>query len=107
MVDKLSSLDSASVGAERELVKSQGIALKAKNATTPEAQEKAGQEFEALLINQMMKSMWSAIPNNGMLSGSREEEYYRDMLNEAIAKDVSEGQGIGIKQVILKELKNK
>ncbi|MCB0340055.1 MAG: rod-binding protein, partial [Bdellovibrionales bacterium] len=39
------------------------------------------------------------------LFGSREEEMYRDMLNEALAKSVTEGKGIGIKEVIVNDMK--
>ena len=66
-------------------------------------QEKAAQQFEALLVQEMMKSMWASVPSQGLLSGSREESYYRDMLSEALADDISKGQGIGIKQVVMRE----
>jgi Rod binding domain-containing protein len=49
--------------------------------------------------------MWSTVPQEGLLSGSHEEGLYRDMLNEALANSISEGRGIGIKDVILKDIK--
>jgi peptidoglycan hydrolase FlgJ len=64
----------------------------------------ASEQFEALLVQEMLKSMWSTVPQTGMLSGSYEEGMYRDMLNEAIAKSISEGQGMGIKDVIYKDI---
>lgn len=66
--------------------------------------EKAATDFEAMLVQQMLKSMWSTVPSQGMLSSSREEEYYRDMLNEGLARDIAEKRSIGIKDVILREL---
>jgi len=68
--------------------------------------DKAATEFEALLLQEMLKSMWKNVPSEGLISGSREEELYRDMLNEAMAKNISENQSIGIKEVILREMKN-
>jgi len=68
--------------------------------------DKAATEFEAMLLQEMLKSMWKNVPSEGMLSGSREEELYRDMLNEAMAANISENQSIGIKEVILREMKN-
>ena len=52
----------------------------------------------------MLKSMWSTVPKNGVLTGSYEEGMYRDLFNEALAQSISEGQGIGIKEVILKDI---
>jgi Rod binding domain-containing protein len=57
-----------------------------------------------MLVKQMIDSMWSTVPKEGVLSGSREEELYRDMLNEAIANSIAEGKGMGIKDVILKDI---
>lgn len=75
---------------------------KVKNA--PEV-ENAATQFEALLLHQMFKEMWNSVPKNGMLSGSREEELYRDMLNESLADSIAKQQGIGIRDVIAKDIK--
>ncbi|MCB0331943.1 MAG: rod-binding protein [Bdellovibrionales bacterium] len=66
--------------------------------------EKAAEQFEALLLQEMMKEMWKTVPSAGLISGSREEELYRDMLNEQIAKQISESQPLGIKDLILREM---
>ena len=65
--------------------------------------KKAAQQFEALLLQQMMKAMWRTVPKGGMLSGSNEEGMFRDMLNESLADEISKGQGVGIKQVLERE----
>ena len=65
----------------------------------------AAQQFEALLVGEMLKSMWASVPKGQLLSGSHEESLYRDMLNEAIATSIAEGQGIGVKDVIFKDIK--
>ncbi len=67
--------------------------------------EKAAEQFESMLVKQMMDSMWSAVPKEGLLSGSNEESMYRDMLNEAVANSIAQGKGIGVKDVILKDIK--
>ncbi len=75
-------------------------------AKLPASQDskQAAQQFEALLVQEMLKSMWATVPQGELLSGSHEEKMYRDMLNEAVASSISEGRGIGIKEVILKDL---
>ena len=67
--------------------------------------EKAGTQFEALLVHEMIKSMWSTVPKDGMLSGSREEELYQDMLHEQLANSIAEHQSIGVKDVIISDIK--
>ncbi len=66
--------------------------------------EKASTDFEALLLQQMMAAMWETVPKGEMISNSNEEGMYRDMLNEAVAKEVAKGQGIGIKEVIYEDI---
>ena len=73
-------------------------------ADSPRAKEAATQ-FEALLLQQMIQAMWSSVPQGGLISGSREEELYRDMLNESLARNIAEGQGIGIKEVVLNDMR--
>lgn len=75
-------------------------------AKLPDSQDpkQAAQQFEALLVQEMLKSMWTTVPQGELLSGSHEEKMYRDMLNEAVASSIAEGRGMGIKEVILKDL---
>jgi Rod binding domain-containing protein len=64
----------------------------------------AAKDFEALLVGEMLKSMWANVGSEGLLSGGREEEIYREMLNEALAKSMAESQSIGIADIISREL---
>ena len=75
-------------------------------AKLPASQDpkQAAQQFEALLVQEMLKSMWATVPQGELLSGSHEEKMYRDMLNEAVASSIAEGKGMGIKETILKDL---
>ena len=67
--------------------------------------DKAAKGFEALLLHEMLKSLWETVEVKGWLGhDSNEAQIYRGMLNQAIADSVSEGKGIGIKDVVKKEL---
>lgn len=82
--------------------------LVAKDQKTLQAQnEKAATDFEALLLQQMVQSMWRSVPSEGMLSGSNEEAMYRDMLSEQVAKEMAETQSLGIKNAVLGEMGKK
>ena len=84
----------------------QGISLKGDRKSTPKEIEKAAEDFEALLTHQMLNEMWKTVPQGGLLSNSKEEELMRDMFTQAVAKEIAEKpQGLGIKEVITKELK--
>jgi len=67
--------------------------------------EEAAAQFEALLVQQMFGAMWQSIPKEGLLSGSREEALFRDLFHEALAEEASKSQSLGIKELILKEMK--
>ncbi|MCB0319224.1 MAG: rod-binding protein [Bdellovibrionales bacterium] len=69
--------------------------------------ENAAEDFEALMLNEMLKSMWKTIPQDGMFSGGNEEAYYRDMLNQALAESISKQNSIGIKEVIVEDLEKR
>ena len=66
--------------------------------------EEAATQFEALMLNQMIKSMWTSVSSEDSLFGSREEELYRDMLNQALADSIASSQSIGIKDIVVREL---
>lgn len=93
MVDALKPLDTSLLSASK---------TGAKPSLNDPAQ--AAVQFEALILQEMMKSMWKTVPDGGVLSGSREEETYRDMLNEAVAQSIASGKGVGIKDVIAKDI---
>lgn len=75
-------------------------------AGEPQRIKKAATDFEAMMVQQMLKGMWQGVPGGeGMLTGSREEELFRDMLNEEVARTVAEQQSIGVRDIIEKEMK--
>jgi len=79
----------------------------AKGSQALQDAEKAATDFESLLLQQMIQSMWNTVPEGGLLSGSREEELYRDMLNQQVAQHMAETQGLGIKDIIVEEMKKR
>jgi len=90
-----------------QLKKSEGLGGReeaSKRVAHKQTSVEAATQFEALLLHQMLQTMWSTLPKEGLLSGSREEGLYRDMLNEAVAKSISENQSIGIRDVIARDI---
>ncbi len=68
--------------------------------------EKVGVELESFFISYLLKEMRSTIPKSGFLSGGKAEEFYTEMLDKEIAKEISLRGGIGIKDLVDSQMKN-
>lgn len=66
------------------------------------AVKKAAQQFEALFMQMVLKSMREAMPKSGLL-GSSGEDMYTGMLDQQLAAKVAEG-GTGLADVIARQL---
>ena len=66
--------------------------------------ESTARDMEQLFVNQLLKAMWKTVPESDYGMKGTPGEIYRDMFNDQISRIVSEGQGIGLRQVIQAEL---
>ena len=67
--------------------------------------EKAASGFEALILQEMFKSMWSTVETTGLMGeDSNSAQIYTDMFHQAVADSVSKGQGMGLKQFMKREM---
>ena len=80
-------------------VQSAALAQSAKNARRPnrtETQARAAAEsFESVFLFEVMQSMYADI-KPGAFGGGNDENLYRSMMNEEVAKSISRQGGIGI-----------
>lgn len=110
---RIGAIDASLLSVDRTLTKPLRISPSQSSylAESKEAKEKriegTAKDFEALLLHQMLTAMWRSVPTYGetSLATSREEELYRDMLNEALSNSIAEHQGLGIADIIAKEMK--
>lgn len=58
--------------------------------------EKACQEFEALFMSKMFKSMRETVGDGGLVEKNMGEEIFTEMMDTEIAKQSSEGEGLGL-----------
>lgn len=71
------------------------------------ALQELAQQFEALLVNMMLSSMRSAnaaFSNDDSPFNSNEAQMYQDMLDQQLTVTLSQGGGIGLAEVILRQL---
>lgn len=106
-IQTLSGLDPALATAQAQQARAQQAtkSLSDQDLKDTKKLEKSLNQFEALLLHQMLKAMWETVDTAGLFGeNGNEAQIYRDMLNQAISDSASEGQGIGVKEVVKKEL---
>lgn len=68
------------------------------------AARSAAQQFEALFLNMMLKSMREATPKEGLFDNSN-SEMYSGMLDSQLAQSMSRGKGIGLADMMLRQMR--
>ena len=82
-------------------------ALRAEASAAPsKALEEVASQFEALFIQQMMKSMRDAIPQ-GDLMGSEHVDTYQAMADQQMSLNLAEEGGIGLAGLLVEQMQTK
>ena len=82
-------------------------ALRAEASAAPnKALEEVASQFEALFIQQMMKSMRDAIPQ-GDLMGSEHVDTYQAMADQQMCLNLAEEGGIGLARMLVEQMQTK
>jgi len=66
--------------------------------------KKACQDFEALFVGEMFKSMRKTVPDGGLVKKGNGEEMYREMLDMEVASNLSRSKGIGLGDALYRQL---
>lgn len=66
--------------------------------------KKACKEFEGYYLQQMLSEMRKTVPESGLLEKSEGRTIYEDMLYEEYAKNISKGKGLGVSDMLYKQL---
>jgi Rod binding domain-containing protein len=112
-VKELPTLGGVTIGSSHgaELLNIQRNQTKSLDKINPDSKEgieKAASQFEALLLHQVMKSMWESantFGDEGLLNeNNSQSQMFRDMFNQEIADQISSGKGVGMKQFLVREL---
>jgi len=100
------SIDGASdAAAARFYADFQGLAALRKDAKsqTPESVRAAARQFESLFTQMMLKSMRAATPGDSLFS-SDQENFYRDMFDQQLSMQLSQGKGLGLADMLVQQL---
>jgi Rod binding domain-containing protein len=60
-------------------------------------------QFEAIFVNQLMKSMRATLPKDGMLQ-SFSGDMYESMFDQEVSGEMSKGKGMGLADVLYAQL---
>ena len=66
--------------------------------------DKVAKQFESMFIQMMLKSMRDALPKEGLFS-SNDMDTYTEMADQQIAVNLAESGGIGLADVIARQLR--
>jgi flagellar protein FlgJ len=66
--------------------------------------KKAAREFEAFFLNYLLKTMRESVPKDGLFGGGTGEDVYTSMLDEALSKEMAAKGGIGIGELLIRQL---
>lgn len=83
-----------------------GLAKLRADARSPEALRKAASQFEALFIQMVLKSMREAKLADGLFE-NESNDHYRDMFDGQLSVSLAQGRGLGLADVIVRQLGGK
>jgi Rod binding domain-containing protein len=75
-----------------------------KAAPTAAATKKTAQQFEGVLISQMLNDMFEGVKTDGMFGGGEGEEMFRSLMVDEYGKQIAAQGGIGLTAAITKQL---
>lgn len=74
------------------------------NKSDQSALKEACREFEAIFLEQMLKSMRKTVPENGLMDGGMAEDIFEDMLYENYAGKMSESADLGLADMLYRQI---
>lgn len=69
----------------------------------PEAVREAAQQFEALLVQNMLKNMRAASGEDGLFGSSQMDSYY-EMFDQQVALEMARNGGLGLADVLVQQM---
>lgn len=72
-------------------------------AVNPRTQA-ALQEFEAVLIGEMVNHMFSTVETDRMFGGGQGEEVFRSLLGQEMGREIARRGGIGLAPALMNEI---
>lgn len=75
-----------------------------KAAPTPEGTKKIAQQFEGVLMSQMLNEMFEGVKTDGMFGGGEGEEMFRSLMVDEYGKQIAAQGGMGLTAAVTRQL---
>ena len=82
----------------------QQAAPQARDSKQSSELRRACQDFEAIFLGYILKSMRKTVAKSELLGSNREEELFRDMMDDEICKASSRTSSMGIADILYRQL---
>ncbi|MFQ5686225.1 MAG: rod-binding protein [Candidatus Scalindua sp.] len=66
--------------------------------------QKAAQDFEAVLLNMVIKAMWKTIPESGLFEKDNSTQIYEGLMHSSLSEEMAKNGGMGIAKVLYQQL---
>lgn len=97
------AMDSKTAISPVDFVGMAALRAEARGGDGQQPMKDAAQQFEALFVQMMLKSMRDAVPDGGLMGGNS-LEMYEEMHDQQIALDISRRGGLGLANMIEAQL---
>ncbi len=67
--------------------------------------QKAAQDFEAVLLNMVLKAMWKTIPKSGLFEENSANQIYEGLMHSSLSEEMASNGGLGIAKVLAQQLR--
>lgn len=61
-------------------------------------------DFEALMLQQMMRLARESTPKGGLFEGGFAEDMYRSLQDQEMSKNISQGKGMGFGELLYRQI---
>ncbi|MBV9992721.1 MAG: rod-binding protein [Alphaproteobacteria bacterium] len=82
----------------------QASVMAPRSTSDPATAKKVSQQFEGVLISQMLNDMFQGVGTGGMFGGGPGEEMFRSLMIDEYGKQIAAQGGLGLSDHITREL---
>ncbi len=96
--------DSEFVINSAKIENSKNILKNENNPKSPYGLKKATQNFEAIFVNMLIKSMWKTIPESGLFEKNSATNIYEGIIQSALSEEIARSGGLGMAEMLYRQI---
>ncbi|MGR3301213.1 MAG: rod-binding protein [Candidatus Scalindua sp.] len=66
--------------------------------------KKVAQDFEAVMLNMLIKAMWKTIPKSDLFEENSATQIYEGLIHSSLSEEMARNGGMGIAKVLYQQL---